>query len=274
MTQKAKFVDAHVHLTDREYRGRVGELLDEAEKSDVVGLVSNSMDYKTSVASIELSKQYPGRVYAAVGIHPWNVGSVTEEEVEMTAAMILDSGEGKAKTVTAVGEIGLDYTYTKGGVNWDLQVKVFDRMLKAAEKAALPVIIHSRGTTADIVERLPSYNLRKVLLHWFSRPIGLLPTIVERGYLITEGPPTVYSSNIREIVKRVPLTNLLTETDGPVRFGDVFKGRMTSPAFIPRVVQAISEVKQLTIGETAAQILRNFVEFFGLNQSAFMNESA
>jgi TatD DNase family protein len=138
-------------------------------------------------------------------------------------------------------------------------------MLRLAEKLDLPVIIHSRGTTAQIVEMLPSYNLRKVLLHWFSNPISVLSKVVDNGYYITEGPPTVYSNGIREVVRRIPLTNLLTETDGPIRFfKQPFEGKKTTPAFIPQVVKAMAETKKLDTTVVAEQIMKNFEEFFAV----------
>jgi TatD DNase family protein len=86
---------------------------------------------------------------------------------------------------------------------------------------------------------------------------------VEKGYYITEGAPTLYSNGIREVVKKVPLTNLLSETDGPVRFfRPPFDGKRTTPAFIPTVVRAIAEIKKLDIQSVAEQITENFEEFF------------
>jgi TatD DNase family protein len=102
-------------------------------------------------------------------------------------------------------------------------------------------------------------------LHWFSNPISALSKAIENGYLITEGVPTVYSNGIREVVKRVPLTNLLTETDGPVRFFKTpFDGSRTTPALVPIVVKAIAEIKGLAIDDVADQIARNFEAFFGV----------
>jgi TatD DNase family protein len=136
-------------------------------------------------------------------------------------------------------------------------------MLHLAEKLDLPVIIHSRGTTAQIVDMLPSYNIKKVLLHWFSNPISALSKVVENGYYITEGAPTVYSNGIREVVRKIPLTSLLTETDGPVRFfKSPFDGKRTTPAFIPTVVKAIAEIKNVGVADAAEQIVKNFEEFF------------
>ena len=253
-----KFVDAHVHLSDKEYAGDIDEIIAEAKDSNVVALVSNSMDYETSVGSLRLAETYPRMVYAALGIHPWNVKALTEDDLQQMLGLISTQKQNKA--LVAIGEIGLDYKYTK---IWDKQLMLFDNMLKLAENLDLPVIIHSRGTTAQIVEMLPSYNLRKVLLHWFSRPVSALTKAVKRGYYITEGAPTAYSNGIRDIVRRTPLTNLLTETDGPVRFyKSPFKGKRTTPAFIPTVVKAIAEVKSMNVEDVAAQIIKNFEDFF------------
>ena len=258
-----KFVDAHVHLSDKEYAGDIDEIIAEAKDSNIVALVSNSMDYETSVGSLRLAETYPRMVYAALGIHPWNVKALTEDDLQQMLGLISTQKQNKA--LVAIGEIGLDYKYTK---IWDKQLMLFDNMLKLAENLDLPAIIHSRGTTAQIVEMLPSYNLRKVLLHWFSRPVSALTKAVKRGYYITEGAPTAYSNGIRDIVRRTPLTNLLTETDGPVRFyKSPFKGKRTTPAFIPTVVKAIAEVKSMDVEDVAAQIIKNFEEFFGVKLS-------
>jgi TatD DNase family protein len=254
-----KFADAHIHLSDVEYSGCLNEIIAEAKGSSVVALVSNSMDLNTSIGSLKLAEQYPNMVYAALGIHPWSVSSLTEDELQKTVELI--SEQRKNKALIAIGEIGLDSKYAK---IWDKQMLVFDEMLRLAEKLDLPVIIHSYGTTSQIIDLLPSYNIKRVLLHWFSNPLSALVKVVERGYYITEGPPTVYSRGIREVVRRIPLGNLLTETDGPVRFfKPPFKGERTTPAFIPIVVKAIAEIKRLDVADVAEQIFKNFEEFFG-----------
>jgi len=253
-----KYVDAHIHLSDEEYSECRDEIITEARNSNVVALVSNSMDLETSIESLKLAERFPGMVYAALGIHPWCVKALTEDELQQTVKLIC----GQNKSLIAIGEIGLDHKYAK---IWDKQLKIFDEMLHLAEKLDLPVIIHSRGTTAKIVDMLPSYNLKKVLLHWFSNPIRVLSKVVDKGYYITEGPPTAFSDGIREVVRKTPLTNLLTETDGPVRFfKNPFNGKRTTPAFIPIVVKAIAEIKNIDVAEVSEQIIENFKEFFGV----------
>lgn len=253
-----RYVDVHIHLSDAEYSGKVDMLVDEARRLNVVALVSNSMDLKTSVESLKLAERHPRLVYVALGVHPWSVSRITDQELRETCQFILKQKGNPA--VIAIGEVGLDNKYVAA---WDKQMMVFDAMLHLAEKLNLPVIIHSRGTTSKIVEMLPSYSVRKVLLHWFSNPISLLPKVIDRGYYISEGPPVAYSNGIQEIIRKVPLTNLLTETDGPVRyFGDPFKGSITTPAFIPIVVEAIARIKHEDIPSVAEQITKNFEVFF------------
>jgi len=260
-----KFVDVHVHLSDPEYDGMTDALMEDAKNSNVVALVSNSMNLQTSLQNLGLAEEHRGRVYAALGIHPWNVRDLAPKELEDTVQLILNH-VNDVKTV-AVGEIGLDPQYLEKAKNkpelQELQHKVFHEMLKIAEKTSLPTIIHSRGATPQIVEMLPSYNVKKVLLHWFSKPLELLPEITSRGYYISEGPPAAYSKSTKEIVKQTPIENLLTETDGPVRYsGKPFKGKTTAPAFIPLIVEAMANTKGMKRDEVAQQIYKNFTEFF------------
>jgi len=255
-----KLVDAHIHLSDLKYDQKVDEIIEDSKQSNVVALVSNSMNLQSSLLSLQLAEEHPNLVYAALGTHPWNVRRLSPNELKETIDLILQY-ETHGGKVVAVGEIGLDFQYSNEKLR-NLQLKVFHEMLSAAEKQSLPVIIHSRGTTSQIVKLLPSYDVKKALLHWFSHPMKLLSQIVDHGYYISEGLPSVYSSNTQEIIRRVPLTNLLTETDGPVSFRGPFEGKMTTPAFLPYVIKAVAQIKEMEETEVADQILQNFTNLF------------
>jgi TatD DNase family protein len=254
-----RFADAHIHLSDEEYSGVTEEVVSEAKAAGALAIVSNSMDLRTSLQTLSLAEKNKGIVYAALGVHPWNVHGLGKNELQETLNLIREQKPNP--NLIAIGEIGLDHNYVS---IWEKQMRVFTELLKLGEELDLPVIIHSRGTTKEIVDILPSYGLNRVLLHWFSHPLSTLQKAVQSGYYIAEGLPVVYSKGIREVVKAVPLRNLLTETDGPVRFfKPPFKGRRTTPAFIPEAVKAIAEIKSMGVGETAEQLIANFKEFFG-----------
>lgn len=110
--------------------------------------------------------------------------------------------------MVAISEIGLDFSYGNEKIV-DQQIKVFNEMLQATEKLSLPVIVHSRRTEAETMSILGSFNLEKVLVNWFSGPPELLPKIAEKGYYVSEGPLSVYSSKIRQTVRLIPLSSLL-----------------------------------------------------------------
>jgi TatD DNase family protein len=255
-----RFVDAHIHLSDEEYAGCIDEIIQEARMTNVVALVSNSVDLKTSIKSLELAEKYRGLVYAALGIQPGSVDHLAEGELERTLDLI--SKQRMNKAMVAIGEIGLDSNYM---CSWNDQLKVFDEMLHCAESLRLPVIIHSRGTAEQVMERLPSYKLERVLLHFFTGPADTLSKAIEKGYYVSEGPVAVYSESLREVVRKVPIANLLTETDGPMRFyKPPFKGNRTTPAFIPQVVKAIADIKKTDVHGVAEKIADNFEQFFTL----------
>ena len=253
-----KLIDAHVHLSDAEYTGHIDELIADAKNADVTALVTNSMDLKTCQNDVKLAEKYPDLVYPALGIHPWNVNVIEEKEIQETIEFI----QQHKSAVKAIGEIGLDAKYE---TIWEKQTMVFDRMLRLAETLELPVIIHSRGTTDKVVEMLPSYRLKRVLLHWFSHPMTALAKALDNGYFITEGPPVTYSNGIREVVEKTPLTNLLTETDGPVTYWkQPFNGQLTKPSYVRYVVGAVAEIKKMPAEEVAEQIIKNFEVFFDI----------
>jgi len=258
-----RFADAHIHLADSKYAQNIGEIVEDAKRLNVFALVANSMNLESSRRSLRLAEEHPDHVYAALGIHPWNTKQLNPNEVEDTINLIFENRENRQRVV-AVGEIGLDSSYSGSGEPTEAQMQVFHKMLSVAEKTSLPVIIHSRRTTSQIVSLLPSYKIKKVLLHWFTQPHSLIPTIVDRSYYITEGLPAVFSNGIREVIRRIPLTNLMTETDGPVRFRGPFKGKLTTPSFIPLVVEAIAQLKEKEKTEVADQIFQNFIDFFGV----------
>lgn len=258
-----KFVDAHIHLSDPEYGSKVGQIIQESKQSNVAALVSNSMDYGSCQRNLKLAEENKGLVYSALGIHPWNVTDLTQKELDETLNFILQHGV-ECEKVVAIGEVGLDPQYAKRRENKDKQMQVFKEMLSLAEKLSLPVIAHSRWSAPKIMPLLTSYRLQGVLFHWFSSPIELVPQIMERGYYISEGPPAVFSDRTREIIKQVPITNLLTETDGPVPYYGPFEGKLTTPAFVPQVVKAIAEIKDMKEEEVAEQIVRNFAGLFGI----------
>ncbi|MDR0318601.1 MAG: TatD family hydrolase, partial [Nitrososphaerota archaeon] len=232
----------------------------DAVDNEVSALITSSIDLRTCQHDIKLAEQYPNLIYPTLGIHPYNVNFLKPDELQEIIDFIFC--QSQKKRPVAIGEIGLDCTYE---TSWERQLFVFDKMLHIAEQLELPVVIHSRGTTDKIVDMLPSYNVKHVLLHWFSHTIDTLNKSIDLGYFISEGPPIVYSEVLRDIVKQTPITNLLTETDGPVPYRKKpFNGQLTKSSYIKHVLEAIAEIKNTAVFDVAEQIAKNFETFFNI----------
>jgi len=249
------FVDAHIHLSDPDYSSMVESLIAESRSNGVVAMAASSVDFETSLLSIDLGEKYTGLVYPTVGIHPWNVKEVTESEVEATERLM--SGR-----VVGVGEVGMDGSY---GSDFGRQEAIFRRMLALAEKTALPVVVHSRDAVQRILEITASYRLRSVLFHWYSGPTEFLKVIADRGYYVSEGPPVAYSARIQEVVRSFPASSVLTETDGPVVYRGLPKGTRTTPSLIPSVVGKMAEIKGMEVEDLAELMLENFRRLFSVS---------
>jgi len=253
------YVDAHIHLADPAY-DQIEPVLDDAAASGVKYLLSNAMDYESSVRTIDLSKRY-AKVIAAVGIHPWTVTNVSAASDLGAFEQLIEENK---KHVKAIGEIGLDGQYSQEETKRQQQKEVFLFFLGLAERRALPVVIHSRLAVDEILEALPSFKLVRVLMHWYSGPSDNLRLMKDRGYSISVGPSIYYSKRVVEVARQAELSMILTETDGPVSYHGPFENKPTRPSFVISVVKKLSEIKNKSEDETKENIWRNFRAFISL----------
>ena len=253
------YVDAHVHLADSGYHDDLESILRGEANEIVRNLLSNGTDYETSVKTISISRQHEGRVFAAIGIHPWTIVQNIQQPVEKFEELI----EADKSHVSAIGEIGLDGQYTQDEDKKSHQLEIFKFFLHLAERKKLPVVVHSRLAVEEMLEILPSFNLTRVLMHWYSGTTEKLRIIKDRGYLISIGPSVTYTKRIAEIARTADLATILTETDGPVPYHGPFEGRRTEPFFVVDVVQKLSEIRNEGSDTVRDAVRRNFLRFIG-----------
>lgn len=252
------YVDSHIHLADEAYQGKVGRILGEGEKEGVKIVIASSEDMETSLKTLEIAQNYPLKVLPALGIHPWAASETEVGEVGKVVSLI----DKYRDRLAAVGEVGLDLSYTRGSSEaWERQREIFRSMLEVAEGAELPVVAHSRRSALEVFEEASSYRV-KMVFHWFSGEIKVLRRILDAGYHVTVGPSIYYSKHIQRIVRETPLSRLMAETDGPVRYRGPFQDVETTPALIPRVVEKIAEIKKESLEDAVNQILDNCRKVF------------
>ncbi len=245
-----KLIDAHAHL---EQVADMEQALQRAKALDIVAIVAVSMDLESNKKILDLAANHPGVVYPALGIHPWAVeASQTEPAMEYVRLHVQEC--------VAIGEIGLDYWIRKSKA---LQKEVFCKLLEIAAEQRKPVITHSRGSYEDVFRMVrESGNLRAVF-HWYSGPLEITDEIIKCGYYISATPATAYSEKHRAVIKRVPLDNLLLETDCPVKYTNV----ESEPASVTTTLQEVAKLKGESPDLIAEVTTENCVKLFGLDKN-------
>jgi TatD DNase family protein len=231
-------------------------MLDTA-KSGVQRILSNAVDYDTSVETIDLAKRYHPTILAAIGLHPSTI--VNKPDFELTQfERLLDENPEQVK---AIGEIGLDGKYTQDQEKRSRQREVFRHFLGIADKRRLPVVVHSRLAVDEVLDELSRFARLKVLLHWYDGPVEKLELIRERGYFISIGPASFYSKRILEIALKADPGMILSETDGPVSYHGPFQGKTTQSSFVIDVVRRLAEIRSEKVETVRDTIWMNFQRY-------------
>ena len=246
--------DAHIHLSDAEYERDIPLILN-CMKRLCIKACCVSMDYTSSKKTLELGKQ-SDFILPFIGVHP----EKAQDGVESTFKLIDENNE----TISGIGEIGLDTTYTNSAEEFQKQEEVFKTQLSYAEKFGKPVSIHSRKTLDQILEILPSYKIPSVLLQWFDGSKKQLQQAMDLDYYVSFGPVTVYSKDKQVLLSKANKDKILVETDGPVRFSRCFENKTAQIDFIPSIVFCASKVLHVNYDELCDVIEQNSKRFLML----------
>lgn len=262
-----KLVDTHCHLNFEGYRNDLDAVLQRAAEAGVTRVIIPSIDVENSAEVVALADRYIG-LYGAVGIHPNSSANFTDADIASVRAL------AAGKKVVAIGEIGLDY-------HWDdspkeMQFRAFEAQLALAAELELPVIIHNREASEDvmtILERwastLPdSLKSRPGVLHSFSAPGSIAERALDIGFYLGFTGPITYKNadELRRVAAAAPLDRMVVETDGPFLTPTPHRGKRNEPAYIPLMVDRLASLKQISVEEMGQATTENAVRLFRLGE--------
>ena len=216
-----------------EYEKLNGKKNDQGKKYREITIDSkNKMVYKTTEEVLDLIEKYPN-MYGAIGIHPEDIDGATQEDIKFIEVNLSN------EKIVAIGEIGLDYYYTKE--NKEKQIKLFETQLALAEKYNIPVIVHSRDATEDTINSLKKFKCKGVI-HSFSGSLETAKIYIKMGYLLgVNGVITFKNSKIKEVIKEVGLENVVLETDSPYLAPVPYRGKINSSKNIPVIAEFLAK---------------------------------
>lgn len=258
-------IDTHCHLNFHRYDDDRAAVIQRAADAGVTRVIIPGINIETSREAIALTQQYDG-VYAAVGVHPNDTADFHASQLDTLREL------AAAEKVVAIGEIGLDYHWDKSPK--DVQARAFRVQLALAAELELPVIIHNREASADVLPILEDWaqtlpdtlKERPGVLHSFSAPLEFAERALAAGfYLGFTGPVTFKNADdLRRVAARVPLDRLLVETDGPFLTPAPHRGKRNEPTYVPHIAERLAKLHQISIAEIEAATTANAEHLFRL----------
>jgi len=265
--QIAQMIDTHCHLNFDRYDEDRDDVIQAAAEAGVTRIIIPAVDLDTSQEALDLTHQHVGKIFSAVGVHPNSTADFDDKTLAQIETLSHQSG------VVSIGEIGLDYYWDKSPKQ--KQAEAFKAQLALAAKRELPVIIHNREASEDVlpileewVTTLPdSLKERPGVLHSFSAEQEYADRALAIGfYLGFTGPLTFKKANeLRQIAAKVPLDRILVETDGPFLTPEPYRGKRNQPAYIPHIVDRMAALHGLTRDEMARHTTENAERLFALS---------
>lgn len=251
--------DTHAHYDDEAFESDREELLNSMHEGGVLGIVNASADINSSLSSVKISEKYP-YVFAAVGVHPENLDGLSEDYTEQIKKIATEH-----KKVVAIGEIGLDYHFRSD--NKEKQIEVFENQVKLANSLDLPVIVHDREAHKDTFDILKKYN-PKGIVHCFSGSVEMAKEIVKLGMKLGIGGVLTFKNakTIVEVVKQIPLSHLVLETDAPYLAPVPFRGKRCNSSHIKFVAEKIAEIKNISAQKVYKETFKNALEVYNIKE--------
>ena len=232
------FFDTHAHYDDSRFDEDRNELLLSLKQHNVSYVVNVGADIKSSQNSINLANKFDF-VYASVGIHPHDAINAKEEDYDQLKKWL------QLDKVVALGEIGLDYYYDH--TPKDIQRQVFKKQLKICENVTKPVIIHSREASQEVFDILKESGVKKGVIHAYSGSAQMALDYIKMGFYIGVGGVVTFknANKLVDVVKNIPLENILIETDCPYLTPTPFRGTRNSSIYLNYIVEKIAEIKNI-----------------------------
>jgi TatD DNase family protein len=257
--------DAHAHIeivtNDAPDSEAVRNVLDDAKSVGVDRIVQVGYSAEQSEWCAALADLYPGRVLAAVALHP-NEAPVVED---LAADMAIIERLAHMPRVRAIGETGLDYFRTPPELR-GVQQDSFKWHIELAKKTNKALVIHDRDSHEDVLSVLLEVGApEKTVFHCFSGDVEMAKTCIERGYILSFAGTMTFKNApaLREAVKLVPHEQLLVETDSPFLAPTPHRGMQNTPAQIPTIVRAMAAERGEDLAELCNALSLNTERVFG-----------
>lgn len=250
------FIDSHCHINFPELKSKMNEVLSSMREKKITHALCVSVTLDKFPEILDLATQHE-HIFASVGVHP-DYEKITEPTVSHLVELAKD------KNVVAIGETGLDYFRLKGDLLW--QRNRFRTHIQAAIASELPLIIHTRKAREDTINIMKEESAQKAtgVMHCFTESYEMAKQAIDLGFYISFSGIITFKNaeDLRETVRKIPLENILIETDSPYLAPVPNRGKLNEPANVTYVAEKIAEIKKIPLEKVAAETTKNFSQLF------------
>ena len=255
-----KIIDTHCHLNDEILFKDLDNVISRAKNVGVEKMIVIGWDKASSELAIKLAEQYEF-IYAVIGFHPENVFDIDDKILYETLNLC------SHPKVVGIGEIGLDYHWTKEPNKREIQKQYFVKQIEFANEKHLPISIHSRDAFADTLAILKEHNpLYGGVMHCYSGSVENIGDIINLNlYIGLDGPVTYLNAKTpKEVAENVPLENLVVETDCPYLPPHPLRGTVNEPSNICLIIDAIADIRKMSKKHLLDVLYQNSCKLFNL----------
>ena len=249
-------VDSHCHLNFPELAANIDAVRSTMTENGVGHALCISVTLKDFPQVLALADKYPN-FFASVGVHP-----DYESEPAFTSETLVDLAQHPK--VIAIGETGLDYFRLTGDLEW--QRERFRTHIRAAIKAQLPLVIHTRSSAEDTLRIMQEENAREIggVMHCFTETLDVAMRAIEMGFYISFSGIVTFknATALKEVAQQVPLDRILVETDSPYLAPIPFRGKTNQPAYVKHVAEEVARLRNIPLEELTEASTRNFFTLF------------
>jgi TatD DNase family protein len=254
-----ELIDSHCHLYVPDFAADIDEVMERARKAGVTRFYLPAIDRENEPLLMDLEKRFPGECFAMQGLHPCSVKEDFREELKRVEASLA------GRRFAAVGETGLDFY-------WDRtfereQYQAFHQQIEWALHYAIPVVIHSRQSIEQTIATVREHQKGKLsgIFHCFNEDEKSAREIIGLGFYLGIGGTLTYkNSKLPEVLKNVPLENIVLETDAPYLPPVPFRGKRNESSYLFYVASRLAEIKGIDIEEVASITTANSLKIFAV----------
>ncbi|MCH7881599.1 MAG: TatD family hydrolase [Proteobacteria bacterium] len=252
-------IDSHCHLDDDRFDQDRDQIVERARALGIDRIVIPSTTAKRWPKVKQVAESYPG-MYPAYGLHPMFI-----EQHQRAHLRELDAWLDREKPL-AVGECGLDFFHSRVDEQW--QIQLFCEQLQLAKNYRLPVIVHVRKATDQVIGLLKKNAPLSGVIHSFSGSLQQALQLIDLGFKLGIAATVGFerAKKLRTVVAKVPDHGLLLESDAPDQPGVYHRGELNEPAYIVEHLETIAVLRETSESELVELLQRNSDELFNFEK--------